>query len=357
MSVYAKYNYPSKLYKSSDDLDSQLLYMSPFDKTEPPVIPNSMGNYLVNQNMTRRSIQTNGPVGNPKALIFVPSSRSSVNALVYDLTTGVVEANSHLFSTLVKYATADPPTQIKCLRAGFKISNTSNQTDRSSTVAILQISSPIKFDYVSTVSLDLTTACAADILSMVRTHPRSKIYTAEQLCTNDNCLVVAPATSSAYSSYGDELFISPLTDANSKLAFTNAQKDMGMNNVIILFETAAAINDYLITLQTQDAMRFPAYTLLGQLQKPGIVAKDKNRIETTHKGVQEHGAQLVDLTKLSDKQKQAGKTILTAYRKSKRGWAKQPAPNEVPATRMKQTGKKTRGDYRMAPYRQKPIGS
>lgn len=323
MSVYAKYNYPSKLYKSSDDLNEQLLYMSPFDKSDPPVIPNSMGNFVTVQNMTRRSIQTNGPLGNPKALIFVPSARGNVNALVYDLSSGVVESNSHLFSTLARYTGDDAPIQTKCLRAAIKISNTSNQADRSSTVAILQISSAINFEYTSTASLNLTTDCAGEILQMVRTHPKSRIYTAEQLCTNDNCLIVAPATSSSYSSYGDSLFLGgAFSDGNSKLCFQNAQKDMSMNNVIVLFETASAINDYLITLQSQDGMRFQAFSLLGTLQKPPIVAKDRKRLDDTHKGVQDNGSNLVDLQKLGEiaiknmekKRDRAAKLIQSRYR-------------------------------------------
>ena len=98
---------------------------------------------------------------------------------------------------------------------------------------------------------------------MVKTHPRSKIYTVEALTFNSNCLVVGPATISSFPSYSDEHFISSMNDAHTKAGFVNSQIDMSMNNVIILFEPlGSAVNDYLITLQIQDAIRFPTFTLL-----------------------------------------------------------------------------------------------
>ena len=130
-------------FYSSVDSDEKLQYMSRFGKTEPLVIPNCMGNFVTVQNMTRRSFSTS--TSNPKALIFLPSVRGSTNAWVYDLTTGAV-ASSQLFSTLNEYATADTPTQIKCLRAGLKLNNTSNQQGRSSSIAVLKVSSPIEFE-------------------------------------------------------------------------------------------------------------------------------------------------------------------------------------------------------------------
>ena len=73
---------------------------------------------------------------------------------------------------------------------------------------------------------------------------------------------------------------------------------MSMNDVIILFEpTGSATNYDSITLQTQDAIRCPAFTLLGQLAKPGITAKDKHKLKETHKRVQKNGGTLIDINK------------------------------------------------------------
>ena len=73
---------------------------------------------------------------------------------------------------------------------------------------------------------------------------------------------------------------------------------------MILFEpSGSAVNDHLITIQIQDAIRFPTFTLLGQLQKPGLVAKDKSRIDKTHKAVNDNGSTLVDTEKSIGNQK------------------------------------------------------
>ena len=115
--------------------------------------------------------------------------------------------------------------------------------------------------------------------------------------------------------------------------------DMSMNNVIILFEPSGnAVNEYLITIQIQDAIRFPTFTLLGQLQKPGLVAEDKSRIDKTHKAVNDNGSTFVNIEKPIEK----------------------PRVQQLLTTRLRATGK-PKGDIKIplqapAPRKQKPVG-
>ncbi len=297
MSVYAKKTYPSKVYGEKQE-DSQISYMNPYGKVNPPLNIMSLGNFCTVSNKSQNTLSTNGPLGAPKVLLFLPSVKASVNCLVFDGTSGNVQASSHLFSTMVKYGTSDTPLQAKCLRAALKIINTTNSTDRSSTVSILQISSPIDLEWQAATGageLNLTSACAQNIVNMVSSHPRTATYSANYLANSkENCCVIGPSVGSGYNSYGTEPFLGPISDPNSRIGFDRSQKQMSMNNLIVVFPNSASVNDYLIQIMTQDALRFDANSLLGQMQKAGPVADNAERIKKIHDSASKAGGKLID---------------------------------------------------------------
>jgi len=294
MSVYAKKTYPSKVY-GEDNVDSQISYMNPYGKLSPPSNFLSLGNFCCITNKSQNHLTTNvGALGAPKILWINFSARASVNALVYNGSTGVVETNSHEFSTMLKYGTSDTPLQSKCLRGAVKLLNLTNSNDRGSSVSILQISSPIDLEYDGT-TLNLTPACATNIVNMVKSHPRTSTYSANYLANSkENCCVVGPAVGSGYNSYGSEPFLGPVSDANTRLGFERSQKEMSMNNLFIVFESSAAANDYLIQTMSQDGLRFDGGSLLGQMQKASPITDNAERLKKIHDTVSKAGGKLID---------------------------------------------------------------
>ncbi len=303
----------SKLRKEFSK-DEKLKYMSPFEKNGiGPVLPQSLGNYLVTDNIKRNTIATGS--SEPLVLLFCPSVRGCANTILMNGSTGVHVAGSYTqYSTLEKYITSDTPLVTRCLRAGLRIKNLTNGQSRGGVIRVLQISSPLNFAWVSPTVCDLTAAFANSLLDMARSHPRSRSYTAEELATGMNELVIAPATNAAYNSYGDEFFSNSYSCADMQDAFERSQRDMSFNNVILVFEPVNPGNSYEVINMTQDGMRFPANTLLNTLQKPSKVDAS-GRIQATHDAIQASGSELHD--KL-DEPKPMPKPVFTPYRPQKK---------------------------------------
>lgn len=288
-------NVKSKLYKDFS-ADQKLKYMSPFDKNGiGPVLPQSLGNFLVTDNVKRNTLTTGS--ADPLVLLFCPSVRGVANTILLNGNTGIHVTNSYtVYSTLEKYISSDTPTVTRCLRAGLKIKNLTNGQNRGGIIRVLQISSPLNFEWVSPTSCDLTAAFANSLLDMAKSHPRARTYTAEDLATGSNELVLAPATNAAYNGYGDEFFSNSFACSDMQDVFRRSQRDMSINNCIIVFEPVTPVsNQYEITNMTQDGMRFPANTLLNTLQKPSRV-DSTGKIQKTHDAVQALGSELHDLT-------------------------------------------------------------
>jgi hypothetical protein len=330
--------YPSKLYKDmSAEKHKHLKYLSPFDKNNTaPLLPQSLGNFLTVDNMTRFEVPTS--TSDPILVLFQPSVRGSINITGYNLTTGVAIANSSQWSTRYKYATADTPTVIRCLRAGIRMNNISNSNTRDGVVRVLQFSSPLEFEFTSASSCDLTTNFASELLSMVRSHPRARSYTAESLSSGINELVVAQATNASYNSYGTDFFIPETTCAKTQEQFNNAQKDMSHNNVLIVLESTASVNKMEFTGMTQDGLRFPAFQLLSTLQKPSRV-DESGYIQRVHETVQGEGSALHD----TSIQPIIPMVVPSTRGSSSRGRSQPPAPaKEKKATKGGKTAKSSR---------------
>lgn len=259
--------YPSKFYKDmSADKHVSLKYLSPFDKNStPPNLPagGSLGNFLTVDNKSTFDVPTS--TSDPLLILFQPSVRGAVNLAGYNLATGVAIANSSQWSTHNKYSVSDTPAVSKCLRAGIRLNNVSSAQNRDSIVRVLSISSPLEFEFQSSTSCDFTTTFASELLTMARTHPKARTYTAEDLSTGTNELVVSPATNASYMSYGTELYNNSTTCTATQNQYRQASKDMAMNHVLIVLEPSNVVNKYTFTAMTQDAFRYPANTLLGAL--------------------------------------------------------------------------------------------
>ena len=275
------------------DKHKALKYLSPFDKNGiPPVLSMSLGNFLTVDNISNFTVTTS--TTDFVLLFFMPSVRGAVN-LQGNNADGTGILNSSQWSTNFKYSNADAPVVSSCLRAGLRINNTTNSQSRDSVVRVLQHSSPYEIEWASATSCNFTQNFVNELATMCRTHPKSRVYSAEELATGINELVVSPCTAAAYNSYGNVHYNAGISCQDIQDQFNEAQKDQSMNHVLILFEPTATVNKYQVSCLTQDRFRYQANTLLNTLSKPARISDD-GFVQRTHEAVQSAGSELTDTT-------------------------------------------------------------
>jgi hypothetical protein len=184
-----------------------------------------------------------------------------------------VDSSIPNLSTLWKFAADDGLLFASCLRAGVKITNTSNGNTRAGIVRVLQASSPLDLQFDLTNVLNLTTSASDSIKEAILSNPRTKSYNAEFFADSaDKQCIAGPSSVIGYSSWGNNQFDKATGGTNLgqlSVMIQNSQKqDFHMNNILILFEPQTAGNVYEIQYGTQHRFRYELNTLLGQLQKP-----------------------------------------------------------------------------------------
>ena len=259
--------------------------MSPFGKDYPPLNPNSLGNFTTFTTMSRHTLSTS--TTNTKVFVFMPSIRGIYQAAEWDGVTGVESAPGTMSPTY-RFATADTPTSMRPLRSGLRIRNTTSNQDVGGIVRVLQQSSPIEWDFVSGSSTSLTSAMVGELTSACETNPKSVEYSAHSLCFGTNEFVIAPATSSAYNSYGNQ-FTASTGAANFQAELNSMINDMPMNILIITFEPTSVVNTYSITMCDQLALRYPTNTVLNEMAKPHRKPTDARSSERIHEILQNGG--------------------------------------------------------------------
>lgn len=272
---------PLRGYKSKVkqfDKNDMYKYMSPFDKNnEGPMMPlgATCGNYLVVDSQKRSTITTNG---NQQLVLLCPSSRGIANAIHWEYNSSnqafeYVSSSIPDLSTTWKFSADDGLLFASCLRAGCRLTNTSNGNTRSGIVRILQASSPLDLVFDLTNPLNLTTDASNSIKEAVLSNPRTRSYNAEFFATSaDKQCIAGPSSVIGYSSWGNNKFDKASAGLNLgqlSVNIQNSQKqDFHMNNILILFEPESSGNVYEIQYGTQHRFRYELNTLLGQLQKP-----------------------------------------------------------------------------------------
>lgn len=259
------------------DKNSMYKYMSPFDKqNEGPMMPlgATCGNYLVVDSQKRHTISTSG---NQQLILLCPSSRGVANAIhwEYNSTNSAfeyVDSSIPNLSTAWKFTGDDGLLFSSTLRAGCRITNTSNGNTRAGIVRILQASSPLDLTFDLTNPLNLTTAASDSIKEAILSNPRTRSYNAEFFATSaDKQCIAGPSSVINYSSWGNNQF-DKATGGTSlgqlSVNIQNSQKqDFHMNNILILFEPESSANTYEIQYGCQFRFRYELQTLLGQLMK------------------------------------------------------------------------------------------
>lgn len=270
-------------------------YMSPYNKNSiPPANPNSLGNFVTMDLLSHAglSVTTTGG-GVYSCFIFQPSARHvrQVWAGVLNPATGGTAISLDNISPLWKFTSGEAPTNVRPLRAGVRIKNTTRQDTVAGMVRVLQTSSAIEWDFGA--SLALTPTMATEIINMVLTNPKTVEYSGQQFVDGRNEIVCAPATMAAYNSYGEQ-FVATTAVADTETAWGNIVKDMPMNNIIILFDSVSAANTYSFGICEQVACRFPQNTVLSTLQRPAPVGDTRSsRLEAAARAAAKQGGNLV----------------------------------------------------------------
>lgn len=267
-------------------------YMNPFNGygSKPPMNGNSLGNFLTMTNSSNITINTG--VLNPVILIYSPSVRGIYQLIAFDAATGanITAVNDSGPLNRFKASTTEAkPISIRPLRSGIQISNITESQRIAGVVRTLQISSAIEFEFTGPASLNVTPAFASQMLALVNSHNRTIEHTGMQYSQRLGQIVIAPATSSNYNSYGNVGFQEVEGIAAQQLGLALAVNDMSMNNQIILFNPTANQNNYTIKVCSQNALRFPANTTLGELQTaPPVVPQNEANIQNIHQLLAEY---------------------------------------------------------------------
>lgn len=266
-------------------------YMSPWGKSSPPMSPTSMGLALTVSDFTRTNLQT--LVGSKKILIFNPSVRGAIQIGIWN-STGVDQAFL-VFSPTKRYATEDTPLQYKPLRAGLRLKNLNPAQTRAGAVTVLQTASSLPLQ-IAPGSYSLSQQTINDLIVAVESNPKSKQYTAEQLCQGTNELISFPVTFSSYSSYG-ATFNPGQSEGDFASTWQASIQDMSMSNTIVIFDSSVQgqAQDYVIEAMVQANLRYPQQSMLGQMQKPVGGNGKQEVVAQIHKHTEANGSNLVNM--------------------------------------------------------------
>jgi len=263
--------YSSKVSKYDKEEQKDYDYMNSFKQQYMPIMPlPSTGNSLFIKNYKSGTITTGN---NPICLFIVPSCRGTVQAIAWDMVTGVYVANSvQNLSPTWKYGTEDAPEYHGNVRCCAKIQNITSNDKKAGVVRVLQTSNPLEFEFVLATPIYLTTASAGTILEGIRNNPRSRTYGADFFSDSADKTIIGGISSMInYSAWG-KAFNNGTTDGDISSMLLESQKsdnNFHMNNICILFEpTGADANTYEISITNDSKNRYHNSTLLSTLQKP-----------------------------------------------------------------------------------------
>lgn len=269
--------------KKSMTQQQKLQMMSPFGKLYPPP-SNSLGNFLCLNDLARGSLATS--TTQKILVVFAPSVGGTYSCVAWK-DDGTFVSGSELLGPLYKYRTGDAPVVIKPFRAGIRIVNTSSADDVAGSVQVLNNSSPIELVYSGT-NVNLTSACATSLVTLVQDSHQTKTFSAHQL-KSSHTWVNFPATRADYNKY--RAFDQGITAAEFNSQFRAAETDMPMSTLMLLFSASATANGYEIEACIQHASRFTSNLLQG-LQKPAATTSPAQdaQMADIHQATVQNGA-------------------------------------------------------------------
>lgn len=288
---------PSKSTYSADiGRYKSLMYMSPFGKIEPPVNNNSLGNFTTLNLLSRFEFSTSTTIR--KVLLFNPSVRGIYQVALWNQD-GSVASNDILDSSPTYKLRNEAPVNMRPMRAGLRIRNTTANQDVAGIVRMLQQSSALEFEFINPLTSAVSVNFIDEIVQSVEQNPKSHEMTGQELCKGHNEQVISPCVYSQYNSYGNNPFNSNIGAEPLQVSFNNMVRDMPMNICVMVFEPTSSINTYSITLAEQVATRYPATTILNELGKSHIKSKNDDFINKVHEHVALNHSKPVNISYMS----------------------------------------------------------
>lgn len=262
-----------------DDKHSSLRYFSPFGKTQPIHSNETLGNSIALTCLHRQTIPTINGVDTIMA--FVPSITGRYHIFWWNGTTGV-----NIGYEKYQNINATPPTDVRLMRAGIRLHNTTSALNANGVVRVLQISAPLAWDFVGT-NLNITTDFADELLGMCSSNPKSREFTSYELSSGLHEFVVAPATYAAY--HDSHLYTQTASALGAQQELIEASITNSMNTVIMVLGSSSPLNQFSVSTCTQFACRYPANEILNDISSP-TPKMDKLKLDKIHEDVSKHGA-------------------------------------------------------------------
>ena len=286
---------PAKKTSTAITKAYSLDYMNPFTHEYPPADPDSFGKFVTLNNVSRFEFQTS--TTKDRIFVYNPSIQG-----LYQLI--LAEDDGTVLGGLDKSPTrrfyTEPPSSSRTLRAGVKLRNLTSNQDTGGIVHVLNTSSPIEteggwnpaIDATGPATGGITSTLAAELVASAAGGHGSCSFTAVSLQTGDNLFVIPPAGHSAYHTYDE--WDNSLSGDDLARGWDRKQKNIAMNNLIIVFGKTSVVNTYEFALGIQIAAKYPMNTIISTFQKDALKSKDPDFIKKVESHVQEHGSQIAD---------------------------------------------------------------
>jgi hypothetical protein len=245
-------------------------YLSPFVNGEFPPALASIGLFLTVTDQRRLQV-THAAGSGDLVMIFSPSVGGAINCHAW-IGTGVSKTDFLTdLSTTYPYrigGNKQAPVSFRPFRAAVRCQNLSPATARQGSVHVLNSSSPISIDWLSSTTYDVSTLTLQGLISSVLSNPRQRTYTSEQLAVGGASVIAYPTSQSAYNGWCPSGFAaSTSTHEAQHTAWSEGEKWQPMSTIMLVFPAVAADQVYEITTCLQSGQRHHPASTLGGLQK------------------------------------------------------------------------------------------
>lgn len=287
---------PSPAKKTSTAITKaySLDYMNPFTHEYPPADPDSFGKFVTLNSVSRFEFQTS--TTKDRIFVFNPSIQGIYQMLMIE-DDGSVYKNPYGGGPTGRFYT-EPPSSSRTLRAGVKLRNLTSNQDCGGIVHVLNTSAPVETEGVWSPAIGAPAtggtiaSFGAELVAAASGGKGSCSYTGVSLQTGDNLFVIPPASHAAYHTYDE--WENGLSGDDLAKGWDAKQKNIAMNNLIVVFGKTSVVNTYELSVGIQLAAKYPMNTLVSNFSKDALKSKDPDFIKKIESHVQEHGSQIAD---------------------------------------------------------------
>jgi len=246
-------------------------FWDPSIHQSPPPNPNSLGNFISLNSLSRLSTTTSITADTYRVvcLQFTPSNImgwqfSSIKPAVAD--TG--------FTPLFGSNFGDVPSDINALRMSISIKNTTVNQNVGGLVRFVSLPQNLAYEYpATTLSNQFTSGFVNELFSIHDAHPNVVTATGSKAADTGLKMVSVPASMVGYNNYF-QYNQHVVTDvANIRASLDAGSEAHAMNTILMFIPNTSSAQTIEITLRASYKTRYPANTVLASLQKDFAKAK------------------------------------------------------------------------------------